>query len=151
TLVRRTLARVGDRLTLETPAGLLSLPIVGVTMDFASPQGTLKMVRSLYERLWHDETITLAFVEADSPVRVEDVRLGVSASLGAKYQLRVLSARELVEYYGKQVRRAFGAVDALAVMVLVVVLIGVADALAASVMERTRDIGVIRAVGVARR
>jgi putative ABC transport system permease protein len=151
TLVRRTAVRVGDRVVLETPAGSLSLPVVGVTMDFASPQGTLKMLRPLYERLWHDDTITLAFVEADAPARIEDVRMAIAATLGSKYQLRILSARELVEYYGEQVRRAFGAVDALAVMVLVVVLVGVADAVAASVMERTRELGVIRAVGVGRK
>ena len=58
---------------------------------------------------------------------------------------------EFVEYCAAQVRRAFAGVRALAALVLLVMLIGTADALAAGVAERTREIGAMRAVGLRRR
>src|SRR5262249_8666180 len=67
------------------------------------------------------------------------------------YGLRILSAGEMMQWFVAQVRRAFSGVYVLAAMVLVVVLVGVADTLAAGVFERTRDIGVLRAVGIDRR
>src|SRR5262249_36891001 len=38
---------VGDQLELDTPTGPLALPIVGVTVDFVSPKGTVEMRRDL--------------------------------------------------------------------------------------------------------
>jgi putative ABC transport system permease protein len=49
------------------------------------------------------------------------------------------------------VRRAFSALHILAALVLVVVLVGIGDALAAGVLERTREIGTVRAIGARRR
>jgi putative ABC transport system permease protein len=142
---------VGDVVTLETPSGPVTLRIVGVVTDFASPRGTIKISRTLYERLWHDSHITLAFVVAAPNVDLPALRATIASRLGKRYELRILSARELVEYYAAQVHRAFGAVDALAGMVLLVILVGVADTLAAGVTERTHVFGAMRAVGVRRR
>ena len=60
-------------------------------------------------------------------------------------------AQALIEANVDQVRQAFHPVLVLTAMVLLVVLVGMADTLAAAVSERTRQIGAIRAVGVQRR
>jgi putative ABC transport system permease protein len=67
------------------------------------------------------------------------------------YELRVLSARELIGHYASEVRRAFAPLYVVATMVLVVALLGVADTLAAGVLERRRQLGAMRALGVRRR
>ncbi|GIW42371.1 MAG: hypothetical protein KatS3mg076_2948 [Candidatus Binatia bacterium] len=58
---------------------------------------------------------------------------------------------ELVEYFAGQARQAFSLQYVLEVMVLVLVLVGIGDTLASGVVERTRELGMLRAVGMSRR
>ena len=60
----------------------------------------------------------------------------------------MISSGELVAYWEDQIRRAFASLYALAVVILAVVLFGIADNLGASVVERTRELGTLRAAGV---
>lgn len=140
--------RVGETITLETPSGPQPLRVAGVTLDFASARGTLEISRTLYERLWHDSHVTRVFVRTQPETPASTVSAAIAHALGAKYRIRILSAGEMVEYFASQVRHAFASVYVLAGMVLVVVLVGMADTLAGGVADRTRELGVIRAVGV---
>jgi putative ABC transport system permease protein len=142
---------VGDTLTLDTPGGFVKLPVVGVVTHFASPRGTIEMSRDLYKRFWHDAKVTRAFIRVDAHTDLAAVRAAIARRLGRTYSLRILSTEEIVEYFASQVRRGFAGVYILAVMVLSVVLVGMADTLAAGVIERTREIGAVRVVGVRRR
>jgi putative ABC transport system permease protein len=141
----------GDALVLETPQGRLDTVVAGVTVNFSSPRGTIVMSRDLYRRYWRDDQVTRVFLRADGTVPVASVRQAVERDLGRKYGLRVISAAGLIDYFRGEVRRAFAPVDVLGGLVLLVVLVGVADTLGAEVVDRTREVGVIRALGVRRR
>jgi len=121
-----------------------------VTQDFLSPRGTIEMSRALYARHWNDEQIVRALVRLQDGAVEQTVRETIAHDLGRRYHLQIQSLGALIDWFVSQVRRAFAALHVLAGLVLLVVLIGVGDALAASVLERTRDLGVIRAVGVRR-
>jgi putative ABC transport system permease protein len=149
--VRNLAVEVGDTITLDTPNGALAVRIAGVTQDFLSPRGTIEMSREVYAMRWNDRQIVRALVRLEDGAAPESVREAIARQLGRRYSLQILSLRTLMEWFASQVRRAFAALHVLAGLVLLVVLIGVGDALAASVLERTRDLGVIRAVGVRRR
>jgi putative ABC transport system permease protein len=144
-------AEVGDLITIETPTGPLAVRIAGMTVDFASPRGTIEMSRALYERYWHDPQVTRFLVGVAPGADVAAVRTAIAATLGTAHSLRILASRELLDYFATQIRRAFTPIDVLAAMTLLVVLLGLADTLAASVTERTREIGTARALGVPRR
>ena len=149
--VRNLAVGVGDTITLDTPNGLLALRVAGVTQDFLSPRGTIEISRELYARHWNDGQIVRALVRLHDGADPQEVRGAIARDLGRRYNLQILSLGTLIDWFVSQVRRAFAALHVLAGVVLLVVLIGVGDALAASVLERTRDLGVIRAVGVRRR
>jgi len=148
--VRNLAVAVGDTITLATPNGALAVRIAGVTQDFLSPRGTIEMSRALYARHWNDEQIVRALVRLQDGAVEQTVRETIAHDLGRRYHLQIQSLGALIDWFVSQVRRAFAALHVLAGLVLLVVLIGVGDALAASVLERTRDLGVIRAVGVRR-
>ncbi|MBX3023939.1 ABC transporter permease [bacterium] len=139
---------VGDTVTLTTPRGPLPLLVAGITTDFASPRGTIEMSRALYREHWNDGRVTRFFVQGGEPAdpalrgRLQQ-RL---AALGGAW--RVISSGELVAYWEQQIRRAFASLYALAVVILGVVLFGITDNLGASVVERTRQLGTLRAAGV---
>ena len=130
--------KVGDTITLDSPSGPVPLRVVGVVTHFASPRGTVEMSREVYKRFWRDAKVTRAFVRADPKADLGTVRAAIARQLGRTYNLRILSAAEIVDYFASQVRRGFAGVYILAVLVLSVVLVGMADTLAAGVIERTR-------------
>jgi putative ABC transport system permease protein len=142
---------VGDVVTLSTPSGALTLPVAGTTVEFVSPRGTIEISRGVFAKWWHDRQLTQVFVNAAGGTSPDAVRATIARTFGKEFQLRVLSAGELMSWFAEQVRRAFSVVQILGALVLFVVLVGMADSLAAGVMERTRELGILRAQGVRRR
>jgi putative ABC transport system permease protein len=142
---------IGDEIALETPSGELRLPVAGTTVEFVSPRGTVEMSRDLFARAWADHLLNQVFVNADSAESVDAVRSEIARTVGREYELRILSSGELMKWFAEQVRRAFSVVQILGVLVLFVVLVGMADSLTAGVIERTREIGMLRAQGIRRR
>src|SRR5262249_2590519 len=134
-----------------TPSGPLVLRVAGVTRDFLSPRGTIELSRELYARYWKDRHVIRVLLKVTPGTDVQAVRETIARELGRKYNLQTLSLGTLIEWFTSQARRAFSFLHVLAGLVLVVVLLGVGDTLAASIVERTRELGIIRAVGVRRR
>ncbi len=143
-------ARVGDTVTLTTPSGPLPLRIAGVTTHFLSPRGTLMLSREVYARYWQDTQVSRVHVRIQEGASVAAVGAAIAASLGRTYSLRILSSGELVDYFASQVRKAFASVNIDAAATLLVVLIGVAETLAAGVATQKQEIGAIRVVGARR-
>jgi putative ABC transport system permease protein len=141
---------VGEMLALESPSGPLRLPIVGVVADFLSPRGTVIMSREVYRTRWRDTHLTHAFVVATDPSRIAALRAGIADALGTRH-VRVVRIGELIDWFTEQARRAFASLHVLGGLVLLVVLVGVGDALAAGMVERTRELGIVRALGARRR
>ena len=142
---------IGDALTLETPTGPVSVRIVGTIPTFLSSRGTVLMSRTLYREKWRDDHLTHALLRLAPGANVDTVRSQVERSLASRYSVRVLRTGELVEWMADQARHAFRSLDVLAALGVVVVLVGVGDALAANALERTREFGVLRAMGIPRR
>jgi len=141
---------VGDALRLETPRGPLLRTIGGVTVNFSSPRGTVLMTRELYREYWNDSQVNRVFVRASPGMDVATLRREILRRLGPDYGLRIVASRDLIDYFATQVRRAFAPLDVLAALLLFVLLIGLADTLAASVLERQRDLAIIRTIGARR-
>jgi putative ABC transport system permease protein len=141
---------VGDRLLLETPTGPLSLPILGVTVDFVSPRGTVEMSREVFKDHWQDASVTRIFVLKDLSQSAIALRAEIGRLLGERFQVRILSASELLDYFVSQVRRAFSVIPIFAATIYLVILIGLAGSLITSVLDRRRELAVVRAIGLRR-
>jgi putative ABC transport system permease protein len=141
--------RFGDELVLDTPNGPLALPIVGTTVDFASPGGTVRMSRELYSRMWNNHQVNTVQLRVAAG-GVDAARAEIARRLGREYGLRIFSSGELLAHYASQARQAFSVIDVLGVLVMVVVMVGMADTLAAGVMEQAQELGAMRSLGVRR-
>jgi putative ABC transport system permease protein len=149
TLVSRRGLTIGAPVQISTPSGVLELPLAGITpTKFRSPSGDVMLSREIYQRWWHESTITQAFLVLEPGASAVAVTDAIQSTLGREQGLRVMTRDELAEWYGAGVRRAYSFLDTLAALVLLVVAIGTGDALAASVLERTREIGAQRALGL---
>lgn len=139
---------VGERFEVETPTGPLALPIVGVTVDFVAPKGTIELSRDVFAAHWRDSSITRTFVLKQPSASLEQVRGRIAADLGRTFPVRVLSAAELLDYFVAQVRKAFAVLPIVACMLYLVILVGLASSLATSVLERRRELAIVRAIGL---
>jgi len=142
--------RIGERIVLSTPTGPLELVIGGATAAFESPAGTIQMSREVFARYWGDQQVNRVLLSLAGGAKRAGVRAAIARDIGAAYDLRILTAGELIGYYAEQVDRAFAPLGVLAATVLVVTLLGVAETLLTAVLGRTRELGTARAMGVRR-
>ncbi len=141
-------ARVGDVIRLASPNGPIALTVAGVTNGQA--ENAIVMSRDLYRRAWNDGSIYLAHVTVDKATAPGAAREAISRSLGTTYHLHVRSSAQLIEFFAGQVREGFSLLFLMEAITFTLVLVGIGDTLAASVIERTREFGMMRAVGFRR-
>jgi putative ABC transport system permease protein len=141
--------RVGDDVTLESPTGPQRIRIVGLTRS--EPTAAVFIDRAWYRRAWGDRTVTWIHIALDHASDAGRVAASIMERFGKSEHLQVREGRRLVEFFASQAREGFKLVYPMQLTVFLLVLIALSDALAASVLERTREIGVLRAVGLARR
>jgi putative ABC transport system permease protein len=141
---------VGTTLRLDTPSGPLTVPVVGVAVDYVSPRGSVAMSRPVYERWWHDRSVNRFHVMLAPGADVVTVRHRIASEVGAGQGLKVLTQRELYAYHQDAVRRAFGLTRALELLPLVVAGLGLAEALLAVSLDRRREFALLRAAGATR-
>jgi putative ABC transport system permease protein len=142
---------VGDDLTLEAPSGRMTVPISGVVVEHFSPAGTVMMSLDLYRRWWQDPLANEFAVLLQKSAEADVVERLIKQEFEDRYRLRVLENREFLDHVRAQVDRAFGFAPALEAIIFLVVALSLADTLLVGVIERTREIGVLRALGATRR
>ncbi|HEX6652096.1 MAG TPA: FtsX-like permease family protein [Thermoleophilaceae bacterium] len=148
---RAGLAR-GDTLALVGPAGRRRANVVGV-MDDVGAMGGMEMRLSLdtMKRVYGDTQPAELAVDARSPDLRQRLDTKVAALLDSRYpNLETQSAAEAKDEIGQEINRTFNMFNAIVVIAVIVSLLGVINTLAMSVVERTREIGVLRALGASR-
>lgn len=142
--------KVGDIIELNTPTGATSFKIVGVVQDFGSPAGVFYMNRAVYRRLWNDPMVTVFLVNAAEGTSVQELRDSIDQAIGKKWNLVTVSNQEFKQEMELAIERSFAYTRAIEWIALLVALLGLLNTLLISVMERTREIGMLRAVGMTR-
>lgn len=136
-----------NMVVIRTEQGERPFTVVGVYYDYASDAGVIVMRRDTYQRLWNDDRISsLALYLQDA------------ADAGAfAAQLRTqFAGRDLVISANRELRenalaifdRTFAITGALNLLATIVAFIGVLSALMALQIERTRELGMLRANGM---
>ncbi len=138
----------GDELKLPTPKGLKSLVIAGVFYDYRTEGGMVIMDRSTFNRYWPEErkysSVGLYLTSAGDP---EEVRALIRSQLKKSEEVFITSNRELRREILRIFDQTFSITYALQVIAIVVAIFGIVNTLILLVMERERDIGVLKAVG----
>ncbi|MBI2874155.1 MAG: ABC transporter permease [Firmicutes bacterium] len=141
----------GDLLPLPTPAGEKEFRVVGVFKDVTPYGGTVQIDRQDYVRYWQDQTSSNVAVLVTEKTRVEEIRRAILDRWGERMPLAVRSNREFWAEIRSQYEAAYRLMDVLIWIAVLVSGLAIANTLFASVMERRREFGVLRAVGSRRR
>ncbi|MBO9316276.1 MAG: ABC transporter permease [Chloroflexus sp.] len=139
---------VGDTLTVRTDRGLRDLPIAGVYYDYTSDRGVIRINDTIYRALWDDQAISSLAIYVRDGYDVEAVIDRVRTISAAYGTVLVNASRALREGTLIVFDRTFAITSVLQLLATIVAFIGILSALMALQLERTRELGVLRAVGL---
>ncbi len=137
------------RLVLLTNSGLKEVRVRGIYFDYGSEQGVILMSRQLYEKYWNDAKVGSMALFVDQATaqsiapfvnRLRQNLAGTDLVVTANSDLRA-NALGVFD-------RTFAITGALNLLATLVSFIGVLSALMAMQLERTRELGVLRANGM---
>lgn len=138
---------VGDTVELPAPGDTVSLRISGVIKDYTSDRGSVIIDRSVFVSRWKDDRVDIFDVNLLPGVDAHTARNEIRKKLAGKTPALVSTRKEFSEEIGRAVDAFYGLVRMSVMMALVVAFMGIVTSLIVSVVERTREIGILKALG----
>ena len=137
----------GDTFTLDTPSGPTTFTVAAVYNDYSSDAGVMLMDFATYRRLYHDDSLNSIAVFAAPGTDLAVLRDHIERSV---LPLRIDSqtTRELRTLVIQIFDRTFAITYALYVISITIAILGVVSTLFALVLERRREIGLLRYLGL---
>jgi putative ABC transport system permease protein len=139
---------IGDEITLITLRGPHRFPITGVYRDYSSDRGVAVMDRALYTQLFGDDAINTVVIYLKPGITSDAARRQLEAMFGPKYHAFVVTNAEIRGEVMKIFDQTFLITYALLAVAIVVAVLGVINTLAALILERTRDLALLRVLGM---
>ena len=138
----------GDTLPLNTPTGVQNYQVQCVFVDYTSDWGAVLLDRHNYVKDFADDTVDAYEIYLDdAPEGSDSVRAAIRADYGKDFDLFIMTNRQLREQAEILIRNTFKITTAMSVLAVVVALLGVMNTLVGAVVDRTRELGVLRAIG----
>lgn len=137
----------GDKIELLTPSGSVTFDVIGVYVDYSSDSGSVLLDRALYKKYWREELVDAFDLWLERGADERQVSQAIRSRYGEKYQLFISTHRELREAVVSIMEQSFVVNYAVEIVAVVVAVFSVVNTLLASVLDRTREIGVLRAIG----
>ena len=144
---------VGQQITVRTPTERdLRFTIRGTVTDNADLLGNLVLTESTLRESFGTKGPSITFVRLDSGTDAAAVQKEIVGSLERPFPtVEVLNQTELKDKQQSQILTLVGLLYALLAMAVIISLLGIVTTLALSIHERTRELGMLRAVGMSRR
>ena len=138
---------MGDSFELVTPSGPVTFKVLGIYIDYSSDIGSVLIDRALYKKYWRDELVDAFDLWLEPGVDMAALIQKIKEGYGEKYQLFISTHRELKDAVLRIMEQSFVVNYAVEIVALVVAIFSVINTLLASILDRTREIGVLRAIG----
>jgi putative ABC transport system permease protein len=148
---RRFDLKRGDQLALSTTLGMHNYRVAGIVLDYTSDLGTILIDRKTYVEGWGDERVDTYELYLADGFAPDKVRAAIVGGLAQRYDLFVLTNSEFRKEVIKSADQIFVLMRLLEIVTLLVAAMGLMTTVLASVMDRVREIGVFRAIGMLRR
>ena len=138
----------GGSLDLYTDQGLRSFPIVGVYYDYSSAQGGAIMWLEQYRQYWNDQGISAAALKLEQDVDADQVAAELQNQILPMQRLQIRPNRELRSDTLEIFDRTFAITGALQLLTTLVAFVGVVSAMLSLQLEKQRQLGLFRVLGL---
>ncbi len=102
-----------------------------------------------YERNFTDQSDAIVMIKAE-PGQAESVRPGIEGVLKQFPNGKLQDRAQFKAAQAKQIQQVLNLIYALLLMAIIIAVFGIGNTLALSILERTHEIGLLRAVGMTR-
>jgi putative ABC transport system permease protein len=144
----RNHVKPGDFITLPTPQGPQRFGVAAIVVCYESDAGTIWMDINTFQRIWRDGLVDIVEARVKPGTDLSLVSETILKQFSSERKLFVLPAHEFREEIRKILDRMFMVSNAVNVIALIIAGFGIIVTLLASVLERTREIGVLRSIGM---
>ena len=141
--------KVGQKILLRTDQGELPFEVIAIYADYSGDQGHLAMSRLNYQRYWPDLGYSGIGVYARKGADLKQLESQISKLLTA--QQSVKSNQEIYQASMAVFEQTFTITETLRWLSATIAFVGVFSALMALQFERTRQLGILRAIGITSR
>jgi putative ABC transport system permease protein len=154
-LISNNFARIfhaskGSSIVLDTPSGRRQFQVAGVQVDYTSETGSLFIDRETYKRYWKDDRVDmfhLMVVPGSDPFAV---RREIQSRFAGSRNMFVLTNAELRSEANRLIDQFLKLQYVQMMIAVLVAVLGIVNSLMVSIMERKREIGVLRGLGAER-
>lgn len=140
----------GDTLDLFTKTGKRPFVIAAVVVDFYNNGLVIDGSWIDMRRYFRLNDANAYMVKVDSDAEIDTVKGRIDALFGDRYHLVVESNLAIKERVNVLMDQAYSMFDVLALIAMVVAFLGITNTLTMNVMERIREIGMLRSIGMSR-
>jgi putative ABC transport system permease protein len=142
----------GDTIALRTTKNEVArLRVIGIVDDKGYLTGQVTVSNDELARTFGADKDGVVFVGTD-PARAKEVQARVAALLDRQFpQVKALSNQEFIDQQAGKIDKLLALIYALLALTVIVALFGIVNTLVLSITERTRELGMLRAIGTSRR
>ena len=144
---RRRRVREGDDLPLSTPEGVRRFPIAGTFYDYTRDEGVVYMSAKTFVAFWKDDRVHSLAVYLKHAVSTKSVTADFRAEFSQAGQFMILSNRDLRIRAFEIFDQTFAVTYVLRTIAVIVAVVGICVTLTALIAERSRELGIFRAIG----
>jgi putative ABC transport system permease protein len=145
---RLGMTAAGSTFPLLTPDGWVAFPVAGIYADYASTRGTIRMDIDVYRSLWKDNALNGVSLTLLPSANVDSVTADLRSQLIGFERVQVNPSgalrRDALEIFD----RTFAITTAMQLVTTLVAFIGVLSSLLALQLEKAREMGILRALGL---
>jgi putative ABC transport system permease protein len=145
--------KLGDTLQLTTPIGRHIAPRVsGIAEDKGGLLANLTVTNDIAQTQFGEPKDAFGLVGTDPGADNAAVKKQIAAVLDRRFpEAEVLTNKEFKDDIAGQVNQLLGLIYALLALAIIVSLFGIVNTLVLSISERTRELGMLRAIGTSRK
>lgn len=140
----------GDSLRLRTGHGERDFRVVGVVSMFYQGGQSFIISRRDLEKYWGDTRVSIFIAKVKPELDSADVQSRLKNGIGKTKNLEITAGDEFRKNFSTQIQQFFMLFDAMVWISVIVGALGVINTMTMNILERVREIGTMRSIGMNR-